>query len=177
MSFISKNIYLGWQEKLKSENGFRYFWQFWSNYSFALFVPSFIFLALRSDRLLIFHTMALAFVLSRIVLVPIICAFYKKVRPYQKYGFEPITSHFFSERTTEHNSFPSRHIAAFAPVVVVAYVVAPAIGIWMILVTFMTAIARVVLGYHYPSDLLGGAVLGVATAFMALSVLYFPLFT
>jgi membrane-associated phospholipid phosphatase len=40
------------------------------------------------------------------------------------------------------------------------------LGITLYIVSFVACIARIMAGVHYPSDILGGIVLGVATAYM-----------
>lgn len=59
-------------------------------------------------------------------------------------------------------SFPSRHVAAAVAMAEVARPSHPAIGTWMRLVAGLLAISRVAAGLHYPSDAMGGVVLGIA---------------
>lgn len=61
-------------------------------------------------------------------------------------------------------SFPSGHTlhaVAFSMVAAAHY---PGLGIILLAFTLLTAASRVVLGLHYPSDVLAGAVIGAAIA-------------
>lgn len=177
MQWATKTNYLHWDKQLKANPVFRYFWQFWGNYSFVLFVPIFLLVAQRSDAIAVFHLVAVSFFFARVVLVPLVCAFVKRSRPYQQYRLKPITSHFFSEETTEPNSFPSRHMSAYAPIAFVITLADPTLGIFLMGVVLMTGIARVILGFHHPADIIGGILLGIVTATAAYVSLFTPLFT
>lgn len=68
-------------------------------------------------------------------------------------------------------SFPSGHTlhaVAFA-VVVSAYF--PALGVVLVLFAVLTGVVRVVLGLHYPSDVLAGVAVGGAVAALSLVVM------
>jgi len=71
--------------------------------------------------------------------------------------------------TGRYNSFPSGHTAAsFA----VAYVLArrfPRFALFFYAVAFLVGASRVYIGSHYPTDILAGAILGVATGYLLLT--------
>lgn len=178
MTFSLDQAYPRWQARIKTNALFRYWWQFWSNYSFVLFVAAAVYLYFTTtEALSIGITSLAAFVLARLGTVILINLFVHRERPYQRYGFAPITSRFFSLRTTIHNSFPSRHSAALSAIAMTVCIFAPIVGIPLLIVTLLTGIARVILGYHYPSDIAAGIVIGIINAYAAVLILGILLFT
>ena len=61
-------------------------------------------------------------------------------------------------------SFPSGHTLHAVAFTLVALAYYPALAPVLIVFTLLTAASRVVLGLHYPSDVLAGAVLGASIA-------------
>lgn len=174
---VSKEQYLDWQEKLHSRNLFRRWWQFWSNYSAVFYIIAFLGLIYEQLFWQAVVASAIGFVLTRWVIVVIINYFYKRERPYQKYNFSPITSKFFSQRTNLHNSFPSRHLTTLGLLTGVVLLYSPVFGAGLILVTIITGIARVILGYHHPTDILAGFIIGLITAFISFQLCVLLIFT
>jgi undecaprenyl-diphosphatase len=74
-------------------------------------------------------------------------------------------------RSIDPHSFPSGHAARTALLAVLACGLGPA-RLAMILVVWapLVSLARVSMGVHYLSDILAGAVLGVAVGFLVLAV-------
>jgi undecaprenyl-diphosphatase len=64
-------------------------------------------------------------------------------------------------------SFPSRHSACAAAMTAVALPSAPAFGVLMGLGALGLAVSRVYAGLHYPSDVVGGWLIGVAVGIIA----------
>jgi membrane-associated phospholipid phosphatase len=65
-------------------------------------------------------------------------------------------------RRTDPHSFPSGHAARMAMLVVLVGALGPAWAAWLLLVWApLVALARVAMGVHYLSDVIGGALLGV----------------
>ena len=173
----SKKSYLGWQKKIKSSIWFRKWWQFWANYSTVFFVVAFVLFIGTSYFYDLIVMGALSFVICRGIVVSLINLFYKKERPYQKYNFEPITSRFFSLTTTQFNSFPSRHVSSLASVAGVILLFSPVIGWSLLIVALLTGMARIILGYHYPADILFGLLIGLITAFLSFQICIILIFT
>jgi len=64
-------------------------------------------------------------------------------------------------------SFPSRHSACAAAMTMVALPTTPVVGVLMGLGSLGLAISRVYTGLHYPSDVLGGWIIGVGIGIIA----------
>jgi undecaprenyl-diphosphatase len=64
-------------------------------------------------------------------------------------------------------SFPSDHATLFTALAVTFYLFGyKKLGFWTGLVGLLVSIARVALGFHYPTDILGGIVVGGLTAWV-----------
>jgi undecaprenyl-diphosphatase len=75
-------------------------------------------------------------------------------------------------RQTDPHSFPSGHAARMAMLAVLAAALGPAWFGWLMLVWApLVALARVAMGVHYLSDVVGGALLGLAAG-LALALLW-----
>lgn len=86
-------------------------------------------------------------------------------RPYQVLQDVLLTG-----KPLDYFSFPSGHTlhaAAFTCMILAYY---PTLAMLVIPFSFMVAVSRVVLGLHYPSDVLAGAVIGSAMALISLSM-------
>ena len=66
-----------------------------------------------------------------------------------------------------HRSFPSRHSACAAAMTTIALPTAPLAGALMGLGTLGLALSRVYTGLHYPSDVLGGWIIGIGIGIIA----------
>jgi membrane-associated phospholipid phosphatase len=139
-------------------------WVFWSNYSFAIFLPAGLYVLTLPSRAAAILLAGAAFVVARFVLTPLIARIYPKPRPYQVSGQVPTTSWFFSWATTKANSFPSRHVISLTTFSVIVFHIAPWLGVALLGVTVMTGWARVRLGFHDWWDILGGLILGALVA-------------
>ena len=168
--------YLQFQKLLTTYKFFRLFWQLWSNYAFSFFAIAALVIVTTADfatvQKPILVLSIVSFFVARVLIVTAINIFYKRRRPYQRFNFIPIVSKFFSLRTDRPNSFPSRHTTAYFSVAVIVLLFIPAIGSLLILVSLLAGSARVILGYHWPSDILGGIIVGTAIALLTVFVLY-----
>jgi undecaprenyl-diphosphatase len=75
-------------------------------------------------------------------------------------------------RSTDPHSFPSGHVARL----VMLSLLSIQLGPWWLTVIFflwapLVALARVAMGVHYPSDMLGGAILGILFGILFLLIL------
>ncbi|MBI2639443.1 MAG: phosphatase PAP2 family protein [Candidatus Sungbacteria bacterium] len=116
-----------------------------------------------------FFTFASAFA-ARFVFTELIRFFYNRPRPFDlpaevltKAGVEPVRQLIAH---ASDGSFPSGHAAlSFAVATAVAFYY-PRTSILFFVAAFVIGLGRVAAGVHYPIDILGGAVVGVMTAWL-----------
>lgn len=165
---FNQDYFSNLQNKLKSNQGYRRFWEFFSLYAVAYFVVI-IFAVFQTDdpwRWLVLLTITV--VIARGIISPIIFLFYKKQRPYQKFAFTPVKlSKFFSNKTTKYNSFPSDHVITLASISMIAIFFNPLIGAIGLILSLLVGRGRVIMGFHFPSDVAVGFVLGVLIGFLS----------
>jgi len=102
-------------------------------------------------------TIATAFLFDQII-----TAFYQRPRPYTTYSE---INHF--DIVKDNSSFPSRHsIILFATATSFWLIGEKKIAIFLYIISFITVLARVTMGIHYPSDITGGAVFGIVIAYL-----------
>lgn len=100
----------------------------------------------------------LAVVLSRGILTELIRYIFPRPRPflqnqaaqYVAKGNEP--------------SFPSGHASAMFAIAFALYFYSKQLGLWLLAASFLVGIARVAAGLHFPSDILGGLLVGFFSA-------------
>jgi len=63
-------------------------------------------------------------------------------------------------------SFPSGHAIFFFAIAAALYYFNKKIGFWAFIIAALIGIARIYAGVHWPSDILGGAILGIATGWL-----------
>lgn len=81
-------------------------------------------------------------------------------RPYSEAGanIQPL----YTKKGSDEHSFPSRHVACAFVIACTVFPYSIGAGICSLLFGGVLAYVRFTLGVHYPSDLIGGALLGVA---------------
>ncbi len=78
---------------------------------------------------------------------------------------------FMSGKPLDHFSFPSGHTLHAVAFGLVALFYYPLLAMVLIPFIAMVGISRVVLGLHYPSDVLAGAAIGYVIAFASISLI------
>ena len=99
-------------------------------------------------------------------LVSLLRILVNRQRPYEVLGIEPLL-----EKKTKGKSMPSRHLFSAFSIAVVFFYLCPAAGIAGAVLGVLLGLCRVILGVHFPSDVLVGALVGLV--FTALGV-YLP---
>lgn len=91
-----------------------------------------------------------------------IASLWDRPRPFAAH---PLSTHLFAAPSTDP-SFPSDHAAAAFAIAVAVLAFSRAAGSAFLATATLIAVSRVVVGLHYPSDVLAGAVVGIAAALL-----------
>lgn len=127
-------------------------------YLLALFVIILSFIVRRDifNVLLILGTGASAWIASYIIknisMIP---------RPFVALNLKPL----FMESGF---SFPSSHVTVISAIAVIAWSIDYRLGITFFIFTILVALSRMIIGVHYPIDVIGGICLGVLIGLSAL---------
>ena len=76
-------------------------------------------------------------------------------RPYELYGFKPLI-----KKDTNGLSFPSRHVFSIFVIGGSIWVINKILGTIILIMGLFLAIIRVIMGVHFPKDVIAGAVIG-----------------
>ena len=136
---------------------------FCANYLAYVVVISFVLLFAFSsythmEKLRILLVALASTLLARGIITESIRFFYHRPRPFITYDVHQL----IAENSW---SFPSGHSITFFALATVIYFYNKKWGYWFLGVAAVIAVARVVAGVHYPSDVIGGALLGAACGY------------
>ena len=105
-----------------------------------------------------------AAVLSRGIITELIRFFWERPRPFVEQHITPLIEHVASA------SFPSGHAAFFFALGTILFFYNKTAGVVFLLGATILSSARVFAFLHWPSDIVGGAVIGIASAFLVFKV-------
>lgn len=123
----------------------------------------------RRKKLYIFWVTTISIIVARLGITEIIRFFYHRPRPFLTFPVSKLLSNGWFYSDTEW-SFPSGHSAFFFAMATAIYLHNKKWGVWFFVAAILMNISRIVVGVHYPSDILGGAIVGVAVGYL---VVYF----
>jgi undecaprenyl-diphosphatase len=109
------------------------------------------------NRFYHFCETALAIILARGIVTEVIRFFYDHPRPFDALGFSPLIPE-------SGPSFPSGHATFFFALAMAVWYADRKWGMWYFICAIFIGIARIYSGVHWPLDVLGGAMIGVACA-------------
>jgi len=101
-----------------------------------------------------------SFVIARLFLVEIIRKLFPRDRPFLSHEVIQLIA-----KDTE-KSFPSGHATALFAIAMAVYFYNKKLGVILFILALINGITRVIAGVHFPSDILGGAILGIVVAWL-----------
>jgi undecaprenyl-diphosphatase len=140
-------------------------------YVMVVLVAAFWFV--KKDRLIarkVVILSAISGILAREVFANIIRTLYHRHRPYLTYHIHELIS-----KGNDEASFPSGHATAMFAVASVIYFYNKKLGGFLYALSILTGISRVIVGVHYPSDIIAGAALGILTGYLVYKLLDKPI--
>ena len=105
-----------------------------------------------------FQYLALGFisvVISRGIVANTLHAVMNSPRPFAALNLEPLVDH------AAFGSFPSGHMSFLVPIVLLLFLVSKRAGWWALVLTLLVGISRIIVGVHWPLDILGGIGVGI----------------
>ncbi|MEX2053965.1 MAG: phosphatase PAP2 family protein [Candidatus Colwellbacteria bacterium] len=109
------------------------------------------------NRFQYFSLSVVALILSRGIITNIIATLLQSPRPFAALDIESLIYH------ADVSSFPSGHVASIIPVVFMLLAINRKAGWWAFLGAILIGLSRVVVGVHWPSDILGGLLVGAVS--------------
>ena len=97
---------------------------------------------------------------SRFFITDLVRFFYSRPRPFETMDIYQLVAH------DGGSSFPSGHAAFFFALAAGVFIYYRKWGILFYLFALAMGISRVIAGVHFPSDILGGAVIGIVSAYL-----------
>lgn len=119
----------------------------------------------KREKFYIFGVTTLSIIISRFGITEIIRFLTQRPRPFLTHSVNKLLSNGWFYSDTEW-SFPSGHSAFFFAMAMAIYLYNKKWGTWFFIAAFLMNISRIIAGVHYPSDILGGAVVGIATGYL-----------
>lgn len=110
------------------------------------------------EKIRIFLITLISALVARFGIVELIRFFYHRPRPFIDLPANQLL-------TSNEWSFPSGHATFFFALSTAIYLYNKKWGIGFFVATILMALSRVIAGIHYPSDILAGALIGVAVAY------------
>ncbi len=115
---------------------------------------------------LVFGIKMLVFMAIPFLLVTVIRKVFNAKRPYELYAF-------YKEKPKKKSgeSFPSRHVFSAFLIATLFYTMSLAVAISLAFVAVLLALARVLLGIHFPRDVIAGGAVGIISGVLGILLL------
>jgi undecaprenyl-diphosphatase len=105
-------------------------------------------------------TAFISFVIARLLLTELIRIIVPRHRPIVLHPIIDLM------QIQKESAFPSGHASAMFAIAIAIYFYNKRLGSWLLVMSAVTAVARVVIGVHWPSDIIAGALLGILVAWL-----------
>ncbi len=115
----------------------------------------------KREKLQIFWVTVISTIIARFGVTELIRFFYHRPRPFSA------LDNVHQLLTNGEWSFPSGHATFFFAMATAIYLYNKKWGIFFFLATILITVSRVIAGIHYPSDIVSGALIGIAVAYIA----------
>lgn len=138
---------------------------FFSQYFAYILVAVFVIIVLlnkkeNKERTKIFALAAISTILSRGVITEIVRYFYYIPRPFVNNAVHQLIFH------ETNGSFPSGHAAFFFALAMAIFFFHKKWGTIFFIGAVLISVARVMVGIHWPLDILGGAIIGILSSLL-----------
>jgi undecaprenyl-diphosphatase len=144
-------------------NWFFIFFAQYLPYLLAIVFVGFIFWGYKKgkDRLYYILLTAFSLLMARGLFVEFIRFFYPNPRPFKALGLEPLIEPIIT------SSFPSGHATVFFALTTLVYFINKKYFWHFAGAAVLVSLGRIIVGVHWPLDILGGAVLGIVIVLIA----------
>ena len=118
------------------------------------------------ERFYYFAFAALTLILARGLFTEVIRLIYYRPRPFLILDFTPLIS------AVDKGSFPSGHAAFYFALAIAFFGINKKIGWWFLVGASLVGMGRILVGVHWPLDIIAGALVAVISAFLVAKALY-----
>ncbi|MEK7114002.1 MAG: phosphatase PAP2 family protein [Patescibacteria group bacterium] len=135
-------------------------------YILLVFFLAFLFFSQYQNRekLQIFLVTIISSIVARVGVTELIRFFYHRPRPFTDLPVHQLLA-------SSEWSFPSGHAAFFFAMATAVYLYNKKWGIAFFIAVILMTISRIIAGVHYPSDIVGGALIGIIVAYITFRIL------
>lgn len=148
-------------------DGMIVFFASYLQYVIALALVALAFTSSRRFRMMV--AAVISGVVARMALKPIIVMFIHRARPYV--ALQAVHNIIGPQTGEEYQSFPSGHALFFFALAAAIYMYDKRLGWWFFAGAILMGLARVTGGIHWPTDIIGGAGIGILTAWLLIRLI------